>query len=183
MNKGQVFIVSGPSGSGKDTILRILLENHPEIKFSISCVTRPKRGIEQEDKKYNFVSVEQFEQMIENDQLFEYNLYVGNYYGTPKQPVLDAIENGDTMIIEVDVNGAFNIKKNLPEAKLVFVMPPSMEELEKRLRNRCTDDADAIIKRIREAEREILKSKQYEYIIINNDANQAAEELYNIINK
>ncbi|MEE1187082.1 MAG: guanylate kinase [Acutalibacteraceae bacterium] len=183
MNKGKVFIVSGPSGSGKDTILRILLENHPEIKFSVSCVTRKKRGIKAEDEKYNFVSVEEFKQMIENDELLEHNLYVNNYYGTPKKPVMDALNNGQTMIIEVDVNGAFNIKKNLDAVKTVFIMPPSLEELERRLRYRSTDDEQTIQKRIEEAKNEISKSDMYDYVIVNDDANKTAKELYNIINK
>ncbi len=183
MPNGLALIVSGPSGSGKDTILRVLLEQHPEIKFSISTVTRPRRGTPDEDEKYNFVSRDEFEKMLENGQLLEHNVYVGNYYGTPKQPVIDAIENGDVIILEVDVNGAANIRKNLLGVKSVFIMPPSMEELERRLLKRGTDDAEVVKKRIEEAKSEIARKDEYDYIIVNDVLEKAVDGLYNIINE
>ncbi len=182
MVKGIALIVSGPSGSGKDTMLRSLLEKYPEIKFSISTVTRPKRGNAEEDCKYNFVSCETFEQMIENNEFLEYNLYLGNYYGTPKKPVIDAIENGDVIILEIDVNGAENVRKNMPGIKSVFIMPPSMEELEHRLSGRGTEPAEVVKKRIDQAKSEISRSNEYDYIVVNGVLENAVDELYNIIN-
>ena len=111
MNKGRVYIISGPSGSGKDTLMKKVFEKLPDISFSISSITRAMRTGEIEGEKYNFISRERFEYMIENNELLEYNLFVGNYYGTPKAPVIDCIEKGKDMLIEVDVNGAENIKK------------------------------------------------------------------------
>ena len=133
MTKGRLIIVSGPSGSGKDTILQKVFERLPEIKFSISTITRDMRPGEVEGEKYNFVSREYFENMIKNDLLLEYNNYVGNYYGTPKAPVDKAIAEGKEIVVEVDVNGARNIKKRCEDAISIFIMPPSFEELHRRL--------------------------------------------------
>ena len=181
MDKGVAIIVSGPSGCGKDTILRNLFKEHPEIKFSISTVTRPRRGIADEDAKYNFVTRDEFENMLKNDELLEYNVYVNNYYGTPKRPVVEAIENGDIMVIEVDVNGAASIRKKMPGIKSVFVMPPSIEELERRLSSRGTDSDEVVRKRIDEAKTEIARKDEYDYTIVNGVLENAVNELYNII--
>lgn len=183
MAKGLALIVSGPSGSGKDTILRRLFEQHPEIKFSISTVTRQKRGNPDEDGKYNFVTRAEFEQMIANDEFLEYNQYLDNYYGTPKKPVIGAIEKGDVIILEIDVNGAANIRKNLIGVKSVFIMPPSMEVLEHRLSGRGTDDPDTVAKRIEQAKCEIARRNEYDYIVVNGELEKAVDELYNIINE
>ena len=129
MNKGSVFIISGPSGSGKDTLLIELFKKCPEIEFSISSITRDMRVGEVQGEKYNFISREEFEKMIAEDMLLEYNCYVGNYYGTPKAPVVAATKAGKDIIIEVDVNGAHNIRQKLPEAISIFIMPPSFAEL------------------------------------------------------
>ena len=181
MDKGVAIIVSGPSGCGKDTILRNLFKEHPEIKFSISTVTRPRRGIADEDAKYHFVTRDEFESMLKNDELLEYNVYVNNYYGTPKKPVVEAIENGDIMVIEVDVNGAASIRKKMPGIKSVFVMPPSIEELERRLSSRGTDSAEVVKKRIDEARAEIVRKDEYDYTIVNGVLENAVNELYNIM--
>ena len=171
MSKGFALIVSGPSGSGKDTILRTLFEQHPEIRFSISTVTRPRRGDPKEDEKYTFVSRDQF----------EYNEYLENYYGTPKKPIDDAIKNGDVIILEIDVNGAANVRKNMPQIKSVFIMPPSMEVLEDRLSGRGTEAADTVKKRLDQAKAEIARRDEYDYIVVNDVLETAVDELYNII--
>lgn len=181
MNKGSLFIISGPSGSGKDTILVKLFEQHPEIRFSISTITRAMREGEVEGQKYHFVSREEFEGLIKNDMLLEYNEFVGNYYGTPREPVEDAVNNGDDMIIEVDVNGAEQIRNKVKDAVSIFIMPPSYTELKRRLTGRGTDAADVIESRLQTALSEIKRAKEYDYIVTNDKLDQAVNDVLHII--
>lgn len=181
MNNGRVFIISGPSGSGKDTLMKKVFEKAPDILFSISSITRPMRVGEVEGEKYNFVSRERFEVMIANDELLEHNVFVGNYYGTPKAPVLKAVEDGKDMLIEVDVNGAYQIFKKIPNAVSIFIMPPSLEVLKKRLTGRGTDSQEVIDKRLYEALREIASAKDYDYIVVNDDLETAANDFVSIL--
>lgn len=181
MNKGRVFIISGPSGSGKDTVLKKIFEKCPDIAFSISSITRSMRPGEVEGEKYNFVSREHFISMIDNDELLEHNVFVGNYYGTPKAPVINCIENGKDMIIEVDVNGASQIRTKMPEAVSIFIMPPSLEVLKNRLQGRGTDSAEVIEKRLSEALREISSAKVYDYIVVNDDLETAVGDVVTIM--
>ncbi len=181
MNKGRVFIISGPSGSGKDTVLKKIFECCPNIAFSISSITRSMRPGEVEGEKYNFISRERFEEMIVNDELLEHNVFVGNYYGTPKAPVINCIENGKDMIIEVDVNGASQIRAKMPEAVSIFIMPPSLEVLKNRLQGRGTDSAEVIEKRLAEALREISSAKDYDYIVVNDDLETAVGDVVTIM--
>lgn len=181
MTKGSVFIISGPSGSGKDTLLKVLFEKNPEIAFSISSITRDMREGEVEGEKYNFISREKFEKMIENDELLEYNVYVNNYYGTPKAPVIEATEKGLDIIIEVDVNGAANIRKKLPDAVSIFIMPPTFTELERRLKGRGTESDEVIAKRMGEALGEIKRATEYDYIVVNDDIEVAVDNIHAVI--
>lgn len=181
MTKGRLFIISGPSGSGKDSVLKKVFERIPDIAFSISSITRPMRPGEVEGEKYNFISRERFEEMIANDELLEHNIFVGNYYGTPKSPVIDCIENGRDMIIEVDVNGAAQIRQKMPDAIGIFIMPPSLEVLQKRLSGRGTDDNTVIEKRLKEALREISEASKYDYIVVNDDLETAADDFVTIM--
>lgn len=181
MNKGRVYIISGPSGSGKDSVMKKVFEKEPNLSFSISSITRQMRPGEVEGEKYNFISQERFLEMIENDELLEHNVFVGNYYGTPKAPVVQCVENGKDMLIEVDVNGAVQIRKKMPEAVSIFIMPPSLEVLQKRLTGRGTDSADIIEKRLNEALREIASAKDYDYIVINDDLETAADDFVAIM--
>jgi len=181
MIKGKVFIISGPSGSGKDTLLCELFKKCPELAFSISSTTRDMREGETEGEKYNFISKKQFETMITEDALLEYNCFVDNYYGTPKKPVVDATESGRNMIIEVDVNGAAQIRKKLPQAVSIFIMPPSFTELERRLSGRGTDSKEAIEKRLNSALGEIKRATEYDYIVINRDIATAVDDIISVI--
>lgn len=181
MNKGKLFIVSGPSGSGKDTILVELLKKCPEIRFSISSITRPMRKGEKPGEKYNFISTEEFKSMIENDQLLEYNCFVNNYYGTPKAPVIEALDSGFDMIIEVDVNGAKQIREKMPEAVSIFIMPPDLETLKQRLCSRGTETPEKIEERLNMAKTEIERAVEYDYTVINDDVTTAVNEIAAII--
>lgn len=181
MSKGTAFIISGPSGSGKDTLLVKLFERCPELEFSISSITRDMREGEAEGEKYNFISRETFEKMIDEEELLEYNVYVGNYYGTPKAPVVKAIEEGKDIFIEVDVNGASNIRKKLPSAVSIFIMPPSFEELERRLSKRGTESAEIIQKRMNEAIGEIKRATEYDYVVVNGDIDTAVDDIISVI--
>lgn len=181
MSRGGVFIISGPSGSGKDTLLVELFKKKPDIKFSISSITRDMRQGEVEGEKYNFISREKFESMIENNQLLEYNVFVGNYYGTPKAPVEKAVSEGEDIFIEVDVNGAAQIREKLPEAVSIFIMPPSFEELKRRLSGRGTESAELIEKRMSSAIGEIRRAAEYDYIVVNDDINTAVDDIISVI--
>ena len=181
MSKGGVFVVAGPSGSGKDTLFKELFKRKPEIKFSISSITRPMRVGEVEGEKYNFITREKFLSMLENNELLEYNEYIGNFYGTPKAPVIAAIENGDDILIEVDVNGAKEICEKLPEAITVFIMPPSYKELKRRLSGRGTETQELIEKRLKEALNEIARATEFDYIVVNDNIETAVDDIIEVI--
>lgn len=181
MNKGGVFIISGPSGSGKDTVMTELFKKMPELLFSISSITRAMRPGEREGEKYNFITCEKFEDMLKNDRLLEHNEFVGNYYGTPREPVERAVANGQDMVIEVDVNGAAQIREKMPEAVSIFIMPPSFAELKRRLSGRGTESEELIQKRLASALGEIKRAAEYDYIVVNEDITAAADDIMSVI--
>ena len=181
MNKGGVFIISGPSGSGKDTVMTELFKKMPELLFSISSITRAMRVGEREGEKYNFITRERFEDMLKNDCLLEHNEFVGNYYGTPREPVERAVANGQDMVIEVDVNGAAQIREKMHEAVSIFIMPPSFAELKRRLSGRGTESEELIQKRLTSALGEIKRAAEYDYIVVNEDIAAAADDIMSVI--
>ncbi len=181
MNKGRLYIVSGPSGSGKDTILKEVLARNTDIFFSISSISRPMRQGEVEGEKYHFVTKEEFKKLIEDDMLLEYNEFCGNYYGSPKAPVLSAIEEGRDVILEVDVNGAKQVRESMPDSVSVFIMPPSYDELYRRLSGRGTETEEVINARMKTALSEIARAEEYDFIVVNDVLFEAVEDLITVI--
>ena len=181
MNSGKLFIVSGPSGSGKDTVLQEVFKSHNEILFSISTITREMREGEVQDGKYHFVTRDEFERALYNGEMLEHNVYLDNYYGTPKKPVDDAIANDKEIIVEVDVNGEKNIKKIYPDAVSIFIMPPSLAVLKKRLSRRGTESEEQVKRRMKIALREIAEAKRYDYVVVNDVLEDAVEDFISII--
>lgn len=180
--KGAFIVISGPSGVGKNTIADILVDRGYGI-YSVSVTTRGIREGEKEGRDYFFVSKEEFDKKIEEDNFLEYAQYGDNYYGTLKSYVFDNIDNGTNVIAVVDIQGGVNIENIFPEAVLIFIMPPSFEELEKRLRGRGTDSEEAILKRLDIAKKEMDFSSHYDYVVINNTVDRAVNEIVNIIDK
>jgi len=166
---GQCFIVSGPSGSGKTTIVDHLLSRVPNLLFSISYTTRPPRGGEQNGREYFFVQPQEFEQMIARDELLEYARVFGQYYGTHRCVLEQAAQAGKDLLLDIDVQGAQQVKARLPEAVAVFVSPPSRQELEHRLRARGLDAPDVIQRRLQRAAEEIRSYGTYDYLVVNRD--------------
>lgn len=181
-NKGILIVVSAPSGCGKDTIISKVLENlGDDAMVSVSMTTRSMRPGEEEGVNYFFVSVDEFKQHIENGDMLEYATYGSNYYGTPIKPVKDKLAEGKIVFLIIEVEGGGNVKKIFPEAKKIFIMPPSMQVLESRLRNRGTDSEEAIAERLRIAETELARANEYDYIIENDVLEDAVSDVMSVI--
>jgi guanylate kinase len=163
-----VFIISAPSGSGKSTLVNEIRQSILNLAFSVSYTTRRPRGHEQDGKEYFFVSRQQFEEMIQNDDFLEYANVFGNYYGTARRFLAGAEEQGNDLLLDIDVQGAAQIKSKLPQAVSIFVLPPNREELERRLRERSQDSESVIQRRLRDANREIENYGKYDYILVND---------------
>ena len=183
MNKGKVFIISAPSGTGKGTIISRILELRKDTALSVSATTRNPREGEVNGVHYHFLTMEDFNNMIGNGQFLEFAEYAGNKYGTPLPPIVEKTEQGINIILEIEVQGFKQVKEKMPEAVSVFIVPPSLEELERRLRNRGTDDEETIIKRLTIARSELLVSDEYDYIVVNDVVDRAAREIISIIDK
>lgn len=172
MNKGMLIIISGPSGSGKGTVVKALSPNN-NYALSISVTTRERRSEEQDEKDYFFRTVEEFYRMRDADELLEHATFCGNFYGTPKFYVEQKINEGKTVVLEIEVNGALQVKKKYPDSILIFLMPPTMWELKSRLITRGTEDMDTIEHRFKRAEDEIALIDQYDYLVINDEVENA----------
>ena len=181
MDKGILIIVSAPSGTGKSTILHRLMEMRENLRFSVSATTRAPREGEKHGEDYFFVTRDQFLAMIEADEFLEHAEFVGNHYGTPKAAVEERLEAGYDVYLDIDVQGAMQVKEQRPDALMIFVMPPSMEELERRLVSRGKDDMETIRRRLAEAERECSQRDQFDFVVVNDEVERAAAEISGII--
>lgn len=176
-DKGLLLVISGFSGAGKGTVVKRLLEQHKDYALSISATTRSPREGEQNGREYFFKSREEFKRMIENSELIEYAKYVDNYYGTPKAYVEEQLKQGNNVILEIEIQGALNIKSIFPDAVLLFIMPPSAKELERRLVGRGTEDEATIKARLLRAGEEAQGVENYNYIVINDDVDECVETI------
>lgn len=180
-NRGKLIVVSGPSGAGKSTVIGKVMQSRPDLRFSVSATTRVPREGEVDGVDYYFLDREKFQAMICNGELLEYAEYVGNFYGTPVGPVKENLDQGNSVILDIEVQGAANVRKVMPEAVTVFLTPPDFEMLEMRLRSRDKETEEMILGRLARARVEYQEISRYDYIVINEDADEAAEELRAII--
>ena len=177
MKKGKTFIISGPSGVGKSTVLSAMLEKRPNVYFSVSATTRDPRPGELDGIHYHFMDVDSFRKWIAMDQFLEYAEYVGNFYGTPKRFVDEAMEQGKDVILDIEVQGAIQVTSKRPDTVRIFIAPPSWSELERRLTERGTDSKDKIQKRLLRAKVEFQTAHTYDYFVINDTVENAVKEL------
>ena len=181
MEKGRLIVISGPSGTGKGSIVRGLMEKRDDLELSVSMTTRPKREGEEDGVHYYFVDKDDFEKAIAQDRLLEWANVYGNYYGTPRQAVEDRLAKGKNVILEIDTQGGRNIKSKEEEALMVFILPPSLAELERRIRGRATDSEEVITARLAKAKEEIREAVHYEHVVVNDILEEAVELVSDIL--
>ncbi len=177
MAKGKTFIITGPSGVGKGTIVKALMDSRDDLFLSVSATTREPRKGEVDGVHYHFIDAARFRSLIEEDAFLEYAEYVGNFYGTPKKFVDEAMEDGRDVILEIDVQGAMQVSAKRPDAVTIFVVPPSWEALEQRLRDRGTDSEEKLQKRLVRAKVELQAASSYQYMVINDTVGEAVREV------
>lgn len=177
MSRGTLYIISAPSGTGKGTIVAEVLKSDPNIHFSVSATTRAPREGETDGVNYYFISREEFLELINNGGMLEHAEFCGNHYGTPKKAVYDKLEAGRDVILEIETVGAMKVKSVCPEAVSIFILPPSLSELRRRLQTRATDSEEVIERRVAEARAEIEKSRAYDYIVVNDDLQKAIDDV------
>lgn len=182
MSKGKLLVLSGPSGVGKGTVVNELLKRRPKAALSVSCTTRAPREGERDGISYFFITKDEFRDKISKNGFLEYSEHFGNFYGTPRAFVEEKLKGGD-VILEIEVDGALQVKKSHPEAVLVMLLPPNMDELKRRLSGRGTEDKEKIAARLARVEYELGKKELYDYIVINDDLEEAVTEIESILEK
>lgn len=178
---GKLIVVSGASGVGKSTVMKEVMKRCENLHFSVSATTRPIRPGEVDGTNYFFVDTDAFRKMIDNDELLEYAEYVGNFYGTPEKPLNEALAKGNDILLDIEVQGGANVKKRREDAILIFMVAPSLEELRRRLLGRGDTDAELCEKRLEWARWEYTQAVDYDYIVVNDDVDKAADEIISII--
>ncbi|CEI84353.1 guanylate kinase [Oceanobacillus oncorhynchi subsp. incaldanensis] len=179
--KGILFILSGPSGVGKGTVRKKLFEEELDLQYSISMTTRDRRTGEVDGVDYFYKSREEFEKLVKEGELLEYAQYVNNYYGTPRKYVEETIEKGLDVFLEIEVQGAMQVKKNFPQGVFIFLFPPSLEELKNRIVNRGTESQELVLNRLKEARNEIEMMDAYDYVVVNDQVETAVDKVKAII--
>lgn len=180
-NKGSIVIISGPSGSGKGTTVKALLKERESLKLSISATTRNPRPNEEHGREYFFLSKEEFNRKIQENEMLEYAQYCDNFYGTPKEYIESCVSNGDDVILEIEVQGGMQVKSKVPEAISIFLIPPNKESLEKRLRGRGTETEEVILQRLAQAEEELKSAPDYDYVVICGEMDKCVNDILSII--
>ena len=184
MRQGKLFIISGPSGTGKGTLCKKLLSMDDELILSVSVTTRKPRQGEEHGREYFFIDRDEYMELLEKGGLLEHaSVYGETLYGTPREPVLRWVSEGRDVILEIDVQGAFQVRENYPDSVLIFILPPSLEELEDRILGRGSETEETLKARLAEAEGEIALADRYDYRVVNEDLEQASRDLYEIIIK
>jgi guanylate kinase len=181
MRKGNLFVISGPSGAGKGTLVASLVARSTDVWVSVSATTRQPRPGEVDGVHYDFMTVDQFQDILAEDGFLEWAEVHGNYYGTPLAPIQQRIAQGQQVILEIDVQGGMQVKDKVPDAHLIFIEPPSCEELERRLRGRGTETEEVIAKRMANARVELSYKKEYDYTLVNDDIERATAELLAVV--
>jgi guanylate kinase len=179
--RGRLFVIAAPSGAGKTSLVRALMEREPGLRFSISCTTRQKRDNEVEGRDYFFVSPEEFKRMAGGGEFLEYAQVFDNFYATPRRQVEQALGAGHDLILEIDWHGARQVRAALPDCISIFVLPPSRAELERRLRERGTDTEDVVRRRLRDAAADMTHWREFDYVVVNDDFDRAVGELADIV--
>jgi guanylate kinase len=175
--RGRLVVLTGPSGVGKGTLVSHLRQRHPELYLSVSVTTRPPRPGEQEGVNYYFRTREEFLRLVEAGELLEWAQYAGNFYGTPRQIVFEKLSQGQDVLLEIELAGARQVRKLCPEAIRIFLSPPSLEELERRIRQRGQDSEDSIERRLQQARKELEAKDEFDYVIVNDNLERALQEL------
>jgi guanylate kinase len=179
--RGHLFVIAAPSGAGKTSLVKALLERKPELHVSTSYTTRPRRPTEQNGREYHFVSIGDFQQLQQRGQFLEYAQVFDNFYGTGRRPVETELAQGNNVILEIDWQGAQQVRRSLPECVTIFVLPPSRSSLEERLRNRRTDSEQVIARRLRDAVGDMSHWNEFDYVVINDDFEKALGDLVSIV--
>ena len=181
MDKGLLVVISGPSGAGKGTICKMLKDKMTDLKVSVSATTRKPREGENEGESYFFISNDEFIKKINDDEFLEYAKVYGNYYGTPKKEVFKQLKAGNDIILEIDIQGALQVKKNYPKGVFIFILPPSLKELQNRIEGRGTDSKEVILKRMKCAYDELDYAFEYDYVVLNDEVEAAVNKIKCII--
>jgi guanylate kinase len=179
--RGRLFVIAAPSGAGKTSLVKALLERRPELRLSISHTTRPMRPTEQEGREYYFVSVPEFRERVGRGEFLEHAQVFDNYYGTGRQPVEQQLSQGRDVVLEIDWQGARQVRKALPECVTVFILPPSRRALDERLRNRRTDSDEVIARRLKDAAGDMSHWNEFDYVVVNDDFDRAVTDLIRIV--
>ena len=181
MERGRLYVVSAPSGAGKTSLVKALMEREPRIRFSVSYTTRKPRPNEVPGRDYHFVSTERFAEMVARDEFLEHARVFDNYYGTATHTVEEALANGEQLLLEIDWQGAAQVRARLPEARSIFILPPTREALEQRLRARSTDSDSVIRRRLQDAAQDLTHWAEFNYVVINDSFDRALEDLQAIV--